>query len=60
MVSHYTHEEQWPTRLLVQFNRKSGQYNVLLEEFDTSRWRMTPNNMDAIREELRPFPSGKP
>ena len=54
MESYYAPGERWPARMLVQFNRKSGQYKVLFEESDKSRWKLTPRNMDAMYEELRP------
>jgi len=46
--------QPYPVRVLVQFNRDSGKYNVELEDTDTTRWQVTPGNLDRLREELRP------
>lgn len=50
----YAADDRWPVRLLVQFNRVSGRYQVLVEETDVNRWEMTPDTIHEVREELRP------
>lgn len=46
--------DAWPVKLLVQFNRTTGDYEATFEDADVSRWKVTPDNIDTIREELRP------
>jgi hypothetical protein len=41
-------------KILVQFDRDSGKYEVTFEDDDASRWKVTPANIDQISEELRP------
>lgn len=43
-----------PRKMLIQFNRPSGRYNIEFEDKDPGRWQVTPANIDRIREELRP------
>lgn len=43
-----------PVKMLVQFNRRTNRYNVDFEYEDASRWKVTPENLDAIREQFRP------
>lgn len=52
--SYYGPEGKLPAAILVQFDRTSGKYEVIFEDEDASRWKVTPANIDAIREELRP------
>ncbi|MFJ2370772.1 hypothetical protein [Microbacterium sp. NPDC087665] len=40
--------------ILVQFDRTKGEYEVTFEDSDVSRWKVTPANIDEIREKLRP------
>ena len=40
--------------LLVQYNRRSGRYNADFEYDDPQRWAITPDNLDAMTETLRP------
>lgn len=51
---YYKPGEKLPVSLLVQFDRTSGQYNILFEDNDEERWKVTPRNFKEIREELRP------
>lgn len=44
----------YPIRALLQFNRTTGRYNVDFEDSDTTRWQVTPANLDQAREALRP------
>ena len=41
-------------KMLVQFNRDSGRYNVDLEYEDESRLKVTPANIHNVIEQLRP------
>jgi hypothetical protein len=43
-----------PRKILVQFDRTTGRYDVTFEESDDARWKVTPRNFREIREELRP------
>ncbi len=43
-----------PLTLLVQFDRESGRYEVTFEDLDSSRWKVTPANVQQISVELRP------
>jgi len=52
--SYYKPGEALPRKVLVQFDRTTGKYNVAFEETDEARWKMTPRNFRELREELRP------
>lgn len=52
--SHYNPGDRLPVKILVQFDRASGRYNVEFEETDEDRWKTLPTNFTQIREELRP------
>ena len=41
-------------KMLFQFNRDSGQVQADFEYDDPMRWKVTPNNIDDMIEELRP------
>ncbi|KZL25136.1 hypothetical protein [Pseudovibrio sp. Ad37] len=41
-------------KMLLQFNRDSGQVQADFEYDDEMRWKVTPNNIDDMIEELRP------
>ncbi|HEX6954907.1 MAG TPA: hypothetical protein VF156_08515 [Agromyces sp.] len=43
-----------PRKILVQFDRTTGRYDVTFEESDDARWKATPRNFREIREQLRP------
>lgn len=52
--NYYKPDEAWPVKILVQFDRTLGKYEVTFEDSDASRWAVTPENIDHIAEELRP------
>ncbi|MGL3149281.1 hypothetical protein ACSS7Z_02850 [Microbacterium sp. A82] len=52
--SYYKPGAALPVKILVQFDRTNGEYEVTFEDSDTSRWKVTPQNYQEIREELRP------
>jgi hypothetical protein len=54
LESYYKPEQEPPVKILVQFDRDSGKYEVTFEDDDTSRWKVTPANIEQISEELRP------
>lgn len=54
LVDLYGSDKQPPVKMLVQFNKDSGQYNIEFEDDDEDRWQVTPSNLDSVREELRP------
>ncbi len=41
-------------KMLFQFNRENNGFNADFEYEDTSRWKVTPANIDRVIEELRP------
>lgn len=45
-----------PRKILVQFDRATGRYDVHFEETDENRWNATPRTYRQLREELRPQP----
>lgn len=51
---YYAQGEPLPRKILLQFDRTSGKYNILFEESDETRWKATPRNFRELREELRP------
>jgi hypothetical protein len=54
LESYYKPEQEPPVKILVQFDRDSGKYEVTFEDEDASRWKVTPANIDQISDELRP------
>ena len=52
--TYFTAEDTLPVKLLVQFDRTLGQYEITFEDIDVERWKVSPANIDTIREELRP------
>lgn len=52
--SRYSPGEALPVKVLVQFDRTSGRYNVEFEDTDETRWKVTPRTFRTLREELRP------
>lgn len=52
--SYYQPGEALPVAILVQFDRTKGEYEVTFADKDASRWKVTPANIDTMREELRP------
>lgn len=52
--SHYEPGETLPLKLLVQFDRTNGAYEVTFEDTDETRWKVTPRSYKELREELRP------
>lgn len=54
LASRYKPDELLPCSLLVQYSRESGKYDVTFEDTDSTRWSVTPANLDAMREELKP------
>lgn len=53
-ASYYQPEAPLPRKLLVQFDRTSGKYEITFEDKDESRWEVTPHTLLTLREELRP------
>ena len=51
--SYYAQDHEPPAKILVQFDRSSGKYEVTFEDDDVTRWKVTPANIDQIGEELR-------
>lgn len=43
-----------PIKLLVQFDRPSGHYEITFEDSDVNRWKVSPATIETVREELRP------
>lgn len=54
LAGRYGPGETLPVALLVQFDRVRGEYEVTFEDADAARWTATPENLDEIRDELRP------
>lgn len=54
MESYYTPGSTLPVKVLVQFDDRQGDYEVTFEDTDSTRWQVTPANLDEIREKLRP------
>lgn len=52
--SYYPPDDVLPRKILVQFDRTTGRYDVHFEETDETRWNATPRNFRQLREELRP------
>lgn len=54
LANTYQPEQEPPLKILVQFDRSSGKYEVTFEDDDAARWRVTPANIEQISQELRP------
>jgi len=52
--SYYKPGDALPRKILVQFDRMKGKYDITFEETDEARWKVTPRNFKQLREELRP------
>ncbi len=47
-------DTQPPIKMLLQFDRASGRFNVQFEDKDESRWQVRPADIHGYIEELRP------
>lgn len=47
-------EDKGFIKMLTQFNRTSGRFNIDFEYDDASRWNVRPSNIGTIVETLRP------
>lgn len=54
LASKYTPEQELPIKMLIQFNRDSGTYEITFEDSDAARWKVTPENITSAPSELRP------
>lgn len=54
LTSYFEPGDALPLKLLVQFDRTLGEYEVTFEDNDASRWKVSPSNIETVREELRP------
>lgn len=54
LAEKYTPEQELPLKLLVQFNRDSGAFEITFEDTDAARWKVTPANINTMNQELRP------
>ncbi len=43
-----------PLKMLIQFDRASGRFNVQFEDKDPKRWAVTPADIHGFIESLRP------
>ena len=46
--------ESFPLKLLLQFDRTSGRFNIEFEDNNPNRWAVTPANIHGFIESLRP------
>ncbi|WP_409490489.1 hypothetical protein [Amycolatopsis sp. cmx-11-12] len=51
---YYRPGERLPVKILVQFDRTAGKYEVTFEDADEDRWAVKPKNFREMREHLRP------
>ncbi|MFI5558297.1 hypothetical protein ACIA2T_03370 [Amycolatopsis japonica] len=51
---YYQSGEKLPVKILVQFDRTVGKYEVTFEDTDEDRWAVKPKNFRTMREQLRP------
>lgn len=54
MRSYYQPGDAYPVKMLVQYDRSAGKYEVTFEDTDVLRWKLTPENFYELPEELRP------
>jgi hypothetical protein len=46
--------DSYPVKLLLQFNRDTSRFKTEFEYEDSSRWQVTPANLNKVIQELRP------
>ncbi|RSN48034.1 hypothetical protein DMC64_12545 [Amycolatopsis sp. WAC 04197] len=51
---YYRPGDKLPVKILVQFDRTAGKYEVTFEDTDEDRWAVKPKNFRTMREQLRP------
>ncbi|MGW4833265.1 hypothetical protein ACWEOG_37105 [Amycolatopsis japonica] len=52
--AYYRPGDKLPVKILVQFDRTAGKYEVTFEDTDEDRWAVKPKNFRTMREQLRP------
>jgi len=52
--SYYEPGDPLPVKILVQFERTTGRYEVTFEDTDEERWKTRARNFREMREQLRP------
>lgn len=54
LADRYPGGEPLPEKFLVQYDRDAGAYQITFEDTDPMRWKVSPDNVDAVRRELKP------
>ena len=54
LSSYYEPGDLLPVKILVQFKRATGRYEVTFEDTDEERWKTRARNFREMREQLRP------
>ena len=54
LESSFPSEDARPVKMLVQFDRATGNYEITFEDTDVTRWQVTPATLGTIRDDLRP------
>ncbi|MDT3317336.1 hypothetical protein Q9S71_10950 [Microbacterium sp. KSW4-11] len=54
LADRYPEGAELPAKFLLQFDRDAKAYEITFEDTDPMRWKVTPDNFEAIRQELKP------
>lgn len=53
LVANYGTGPAFPVKMLVQFERHTGMFDVTFEDHDSNRWAVSPMTVGLLRNELR-------
>lgn len=54
LADRYPEGAELPAKFLVQFERDAKAYDITFEDADPMRWKVTPDNVEAVQQELKP------
>ena len=54
LANRYPEGAELPAKFLVQFDRDAKAYDITVEDADPMRWKVTPDNVEAVQQELKP------
>mgnify|MGYP000862468992 FL=1 len=54
LADRYPDGQELPAKFLLQFDREAKAYEITFEDTDPRRWKVTPDNIEAIQRELKP------
>jgi hypothetical protein len=54
LADRYPDGQPLPAKFLLQFDRDAKAYEITFEDTDPLRWKVTPQNFEAVQQELKP------